>query len=103
MANGISKKIAFEIYKPLILDRGLLTFSLISIIDFFANSQKEGKRNFLQKFRLGRISKFESPHVVELHYVRQNPEMTAQRLRSLKDLIFLCFASLIKAVWFSRV
>ena len=46
--------------------------------------KKEGKRNFLQKFRLGRISKFESPHVVELHYVRQNPEVTAQLLRSLK-------------------
>ena len=46
--------------------------------------KKEGKRHFLQKFRLGRISKFESEHVVELHYVRQNPEVTAQLLKNLK-------------------
>ena len=46
--------------------------------------KEEGKRNFLQKFRLGRISKFLSEHLVELHYVRQDPEVTSQLLKNLR-------------------
>ena len=46
--------------------------------------KKEGKRHFLQKFRLGRISEFLSEHLVELHYVRQEPEVTAQLLKNLR-------------------
>ena len=46
--------------------------------------KEEGKRHFLQKFRLGRISKFLSEHLVELHYVRQDPEVTSQLLKNLR-------------------
>ena len=47
--------------------------------------KKEGKRHFLQKFCLGRVSKFLSEHVVELEYVRQDSEVTAQLIQSLRD------------------
>ena len=46
--------------------------------------KKKEKTNFFQRFRLGRITKYLSDHVVELRYVRQDPEVTAQLLHHLR-------------------
>ena len=45
----------------------------------------KGKAHFLQKFQLGRIRHFTSPHVCEIDFVKQNPEVTAALIRDLRS------------------
>ena len=45
----------------------------------------KGKAHFLQKFQLGRIRNFTSPHVCEIDFVKQNPEVTAALIRELRS------------------
>ena len=45
----------------------------------------KGKAHFLQKFQLGRIRHFTSPHVCEIDFVKQNPKVTAALIRDLRS------------------
>ena len=45
----------------------------------------KGKAHFLQKFQLGRIREIVTPHVCEIDYVKQNPEVTAALIRDLRN------------------
>ena len=45
----------------------------------------KGKAHFLQRFQLGRIREFTSPHVCEVDFIKQSPEVTAALIRDLKS------------------
>ena len=45
----------------------------------------KGKAHFLQRFQLGRIREFTSPHVCEIDFVKQSPEVTAALIRDLRS------------------
>ena len=54
--------------------------SVVLILD-----KEKGKSHFLQKFKVGRLTRFLSDHTCELEYVRQDPEVTAKLVRSLQS------------------
>ena len=45
----------------------------------------KGKAHFLQRFQLGRIREFSSPHVCQIDFVKQSPEVTAALIRDLRS------------------
>ena len=47
--------------------------------------KEKGKSHFLQKFQLGRVKEFSSPHVCEVDFVKQTPQVTAALIRDLKS------------------
>ena len=47
--------------------------------------KEKGKSHFLQKFQLGRVKQFSSPHVCDIDFIKQTPEVTAALIRDLKS------------------
>ena len=54
--------------------------SIVLILD-----KQKGKSHFLQKFKVGRLTRFLSDHTCELEYIRQDPEVTARLIQSLQS------------------
>ena len=54
--------------------------SIVLILD-----KQKGKAHFLQRFKVGRLTRFLSDHTCELEYVRQDPEVTARLVQSLQS------------------
>ena len=54
--------------------------SIVLILD-----KQKGKAHFLQRFKVGRLTRFLSDHTCELEYIRQDPEVTARLVQSLQS------------------
>ena len=54
--------------------------SIVLILD-----KQKGKSHFLQRFKVGRLTRFLSDHTCELEYIRQDPEVTARLVQSLQS------------------